>query len=62
MTRPPWVAGAAVSVVTAVATATIAAQQARVPLAFATFPQLFAEYRTGDWQAAAGVGRAAGRG
>lgn len=53
MTRPPWVAGAAVSVVTAVATATIAAQQARVPLAFATFPQLFAEYRTGDWQAAA---------
>lgn len=29
------------------------ARQARVPLAFATFPQVFQEYRTGDWQAAA---------
>jgi hypothetical protein len=44
-----------VLLVSAALGAILAGQQTRVPLAFATFPQLLQEYRTGDWQAAAGA-------
>ena len=53
MNRPGHGATAAIAVLALVSGATLASQQARVPLAFATFPQLLHEYRTGDWQAAA---------